>query len=175
LTIAGSSTINITSGGWTAPTGVYSVKVTVIGGGGGGSLINCSCNSPGLGGPGGYAQGVYTVTPGTGYNWSIGLGGAGTTGGTGASGGTTSFGGVISATGGAGGTQGNPPASGGAGSASGGTLRNVNGYYAPLILGSGNSNGAQAAAVWTINTSGAPGGAAYYGGNSGAILLEYVG
>lgn len=70
---------------WTAPGGVTSVTVTIIGGGGGGvngtwSQSSCSGDAGvgGAGGAGGYiVNQVVTVTPGQTYNVVVGAGGAG--------------------------------------------------------------------------------------------------
>jgi hypothetical protein len=152
---------------------VYSVKASVFGGAGGGSPASCGCSTGYIGGHGGYASGIYAVTPGTGYSWSIGLGGAGVVDGRGGTGGTTSFGGVISATGGDGGLTNNGRGTAGAGAS--GTLTNKTGSYAPQPLGIGNSNATLPAANWTTDYNGGPGQAGAVGGLSGAILLEYIG
>jgi hypothetical protein len=131
---------------WTCPAGVTRVKATLIGGGG------ASTEDGPSGGSGGYASGVYTVTPSTGYTVTVGAGGASN----GASGGTSSFHSFISATGGNG--------SGGSGSGSGGNIVNGN-----IIYGRGSLDG----------TSSGVGGAAVEGsfnvGTAGAVLLEYIG
>lgn len=72
------------SGTWTCPPGVTKVKATVIGGGGGAGLAW-----------GGVAIGMYTVTPGTGYAYTVGAGGSGQQ-----AGGSSSLAGLCSATGG---------------------------------------------------------------------------
>jgi hypothetical protein len=84
------------SGSWTCPAGVTRAKITVFGGGGGGTFSGCD----GKGGLGGVGWNYFTVTPGTTYTVTIGAGGAGVTTGTSNAGGTTSFGALISATGG---------------------------------------------------------------------------
>jgi hypothetical protein len=85
-TVLGSEEGAFTSSGtWTAPAGVTEITVEVWGGGGGGAL---DAGNDGLGGGGGgaYAREVVAVTPGTTYNFTVGLGGA-----PGADGGDTFF------------------------------------------------------------------------------------
>ena len=69
------------SGTWTVPTGVSNINVLVVGGGGGGG--NCYANSgtPAGGGGGGGVifRNNYPVTPGGTINYTVGLGGAGST------------------------------------------------------------------------------------------------
>lgn len=66
-----------TSGDWTAPCGVTSVKVEMWGGGGGGGYrdINSASGTPG-GGGGAYSSKILTVVPKQTYNYKIGIGGA---------------------------------------------------------------------------------------------------
>lgn len=87
------------SGTFTVPAGVSSIKVTVVGGGGGSTLYWGS-----NGANGGACQGIYTVTPGAAITVTVGAGGAGATANNtpGGAGGTSSFGALASATGGAG-------------------------------------------------------------------------
>lgn len=113
------------------PAGVTSLRIRVVGGGGGGArgtfvgyaggdwegwtafgfgtttFTWYGCG--GGGGGGGYAHGIFTVTPGTSYQVTVGAGGNGGTAhgdwGTGGTGGTSSFSNLISATGGGGGGQ----------------------------------------------------------------------
>lgn len=79
---SGTSTVSTftSSGTWTAPTGVTSVTVECWGPGSGGVGGGTAggANSGGYGGSGGaYARSTLAVTPGTGYPYSIGTGGAG--------------------------------------------------------------------------------------------------
>ena len=103
------------NGSWTAPGGVTSVTVTVIGGGGGGtngtwSQGGCSGDAGvgGAGGAGGYILNqTVAVTPGQTYSIVVGAGGAGGVYGcpaynNGISGGSSSFGSVVATGGGAG-------------------------------------------------------------------------
>ena len=166
------------SGTWTAPTGVTSVRVWCIGGGGGSYYNNCS---NGAGGAGGYAVGIYTVSPGTGYTVTIGSGGTGSTTGAGSSGGTSSFGSFISATGGSGGPFGS--GQGNSGSGSGGTILNSNAastyyviYQSPVGTGSQLKTSGTAPATGANGTYGAGNGSvASFGGIGGMVYLEWVG
>jgi hypothetical protein len=78
------------SGSWTAPAGVTKVLVELWGAGGGG-------NVHGGGGSGAYIQARVDVTPGTTYNFSMGVGGGGATTATANTGITTSitFGSIV--------------------------------------------------------------------------------
>lgn len=180
-----SQTVTSTSGIWTVPAGVTSVRVTLIGGGGGGGT-DLSCNYP-AGGYGGGACGVYTVSGGTNYSYSIGLGGNGSGAviGGGVSGGTTSFGGLISATGGGGATS---TVAGTNGIGSGGTIRNVQtviqtvyyGFYGSAITSTAvvfnalSSPGAlYSAGFGGSSSSAASPSSVGLAGVSGAILLEW--
>lgn len=95
---------------FTVPAGVTSVKVTVIGGGGGsGSALDQTFESDIFGGGGGSGgvsiRQVTGLTPGATVTVTVGQGGAGgVAGANGGSGGTSSFGAFASATGGGGGT-----------------------------------------------------------------------
>lgn len=97
------------SGSWTVPAGVTTIKVTAQGAGGGGGgagATGASTVSAAAGGNAGcLAVGIYTVTPGTVYTVTIGASGTAGAAGfhSGGNGGTTSLGSLISAPGGAGG------------------------------------------------------------------------
>jgi hypothetical protein len=99
------------SGTWTAPTGVNSIYIILIGGGGGGATTVNGCGvsdfAGGGGGAGGFISGYLSVTPGTGYSYSVGAGGAGATtyNTNGSSGSSTTFGSNLTAAGGGGGTK----------------------------------------------------------------------
>jgi hypothetical protein len=178
------------SGTWTCPSGVTKVKVTCIAGGGGG-------NAAGIGGFGGCAIGIYAVTPGTSYAYSVGAGGAGASGTTTASNGaSSSVTGLCSATGGKGaafatayiGTN---------GVGSNGTfynqfMGNVNlttstnpGYgtlfydFIGIYMFSGKvkDTGTTAAVSWSSSSLFCPGSPGYgaIGGVGGVILIEYIG
>jgi hypothetical protein len=118
------------SGNFTVPAGVTRIKVRLVGGGGGGGSGSTSQGGGG-GGAGGYAEGVYTVTPGASIAVTIGAGGtAGIYGGTvSGQGGSTIFGSYCSATGGLGGLAAATYAYGGAGGAgTGGAINEPGGY-----------------------------------------------
>jgi len=98
------------SGTFTAPTGVYNVKVTVVGGGGGGGQGSTelagytTISYPGgSGGGGGVAAGHISVTPGQTYVVTVGSAGNGSNSGNGSAGGTSSFGSLLTGAGGGGG------------------------------------------------------------------------
>jgi hypothetical protein len=84
------------NGTFTVPTGVTSVKVTIVGGGAGGYGGTPNYTGWGGGGGGGYGIAYLTgLTPGTPISVTVGGGGGSRT-----SGGTSSFGGLCTATGG---------------------------------------------------------------------------
>lgn len=111
---------------WTVPVGVSSLRVRLVGGGGGGDVGYAG----GGGGAGGYAEGVIPVQPGQQFALSVGSGGAGSPGrSTAAPGNTTSFAGLLSATAGGGGGSANPYSPGGtSGQGSGGSLAIPGGF-----------------------------------------------
>jgi len=127
---------------WTCPSGVTKVKAYVIGGGG------ASLEGGSGGGYGGYALGIYTVTPATGYTVTVGAGGVSD----GQSGGTSSFGAFCSATGGSPGTN---------GSGSSGNIVNSYGPNGDLSGTNYGKGGAATEGSWNVGTA-------------GAILLQYV-
>ena len=155
---------------WTCPTGVTKVFVIVIGGGGGATGSDAS-------GPGGLAIGSYTVTPGTGYSYTVGAGGAGSWAGIGTSGGTSSFSSFCSATGGQ-----SYPTVNGTGVGSSGTFSNTSLQTSSHIFIGGISSG-QTTATWTaangINpgagSAGWPFSFSGYSGINGAVYIQYVG
>jgi hypothetical protein len=178
------------SGSWTCPTGVTSVKATIIGGGAGGSAT-----SGGTGGSGGVAIGVYTVTPGTVYTVTVGLGTVGVAYNTNsASAGSSSFASFASATGGNG-TTSSGSVDGPAGTGTGGTLLNtgsgagvtasgVYGTFRSYLFNTGNNNAGtvqtfsptfsaanRGAGQGALDTGGVIGA----GGTSGIVYLEWVG
>ncbi|MBB4313010.1 glycine-rich domain-containing protein [Roseospira marina] len=89
---------------WTVPTGVTQIRARVVGGGGGGCGGNTTLEYTGTGGAGGgYAHGVFTVTPGQTLIITVAAGGIGGRENTNTlprAGGTSSVGALISATGG---------------------------------------------------------------------------
>lgn len=173
------------SGTWTCPSGVTKVKVTCIAGGGGSSDSGGTLE---MGGYGGAAIGIYTVTPGTGYAYSVGAGGAyGAV--AGGNGGSSSVTGLCSATGG----TGAPSATNGTGSNGiffndavsvsyvvqtiGNNLRMGSIY---MFGGSVNTSASTSAVAWSSGSKlmpGVPGGASGQanGGVGGVILIEYIG
>ena len=145
--------INITTftsnGTYTVPSNCSTIFVQLVGGGGGSAGYNEA------GGAGGYAEGVYSVSPGATYSVTIGGGGGGVGYYAGAGrGGTTSFGSLISATGGYGANNNYSHGGGHGGSGSGGQV-NLDGG-----TGSGHGNSA---------SHGQPsgGGASFFGGPGG--------
>lgn len=105
------------SGTYTVPSNCTKVLVQLVGGGGG------SAGYAESGGAGGFAEGVFSVTPGASISVTVGGGG----GGVGyyaaaGDGGTTSFGGYISATGGYGANRNYSHGGGHGGVGSGGQL-----------------------------------------------------
>lgn len=181
---------------WTCPTGVTKVMVSVIAGGGGtGDTASGSPETSTWGGVGGTAIGIYTVTPGTVYSVTVGVGGtAAPTGGTG---GSSSFSTFATATGGTGGLPaGSGNGTGGTGSS--GNLKNSSStsqrnFYISTHMGFlGNENtagfpvnedGATTAATnWSTSTRSAPGAggagstrSVLNGGVSGIVLITWVG
>lgn len=104
-TLNGASIAWTNGGNWTVPAGVTRARVQVWGaGGGGGGAANISGAAGSGGCGGGYAEGLFTFTPGQIIAVTSGAGGlAGTTSSNGGAGGTSSVGAIISATGGGGG------------------------------------------------------------------------
>lgn len=152
------------SGTWTCPSGVTKVKVTCIAGGGGGNLDGLG--DPVSGGNGGCAIGIYTVTPGTGYSYSVGTGGNRTppTNGT-----SSSVSGLCSATGGAAAST----VPGTSGTGSNGTF--FNGYYDKNYMFAGSGAPGTSGVAWNTTLSPGLGGYGYNGGVGGVILIEYIG
>lgn len=132
------------SGTFTVPAGVTKVGVQIWGAGGsGGTGSNAGATASG-GGAGGYSDGVFSVTPGSGYSVTVGTGGAanGTFAGNGFGGGTSSFGALASATGGTGGVGANgiqavTAGVGGTGSGSGALLIPGGGGGVGIVFGGG--------------------------------------
>lgn len=123
---------------WTAPAGVSSVKVRVWGAGGGGGYSVDNQGACTGGGGGGYAEKILSVSPGSIYAVTVGVGGLGgwydgnNTGTqfTAQSGGSSSFAALVSATGGGGGinvSQTGNYTGGSGGSGSGGDLNYTGG------------------------------------------------
>ena len=135
------STPTLTNTSWTAPTGITSIEVLVIAGGGSGAGGN------GGGAGGGGAGGViyntsFPVVPGTSYTVTVGTGGAAKNGtGTGNSG-TNSVFGSLTALGGGGGSNGFGGVAGGSGGGAGEyALPNTIGLAGIGTLGQGYKGG----------------------------------
>ncbi len=148
------------SGTWTKPTGITTVKVIVTGGGGGGgSEGNSHGDESGPGGAGATAIEVIDVSSVSSVTVTVGAAGAGSSGqpSSGGTGGTSSFGSYCSATGGEGGVQGDSgdTSGGSGGTATGGDI-NLNG-------GDG-SNGFTNGTDFTYDANRAIGGSSYWGG-----------
>ena len=117
--VSGSTGPNVqiftSSGTFTVPSGITSVRACVWGAGGGAALRY-------YGGFGGYAETLITgLTPGGTISVTVGTGGNATTSGTASTGGTSSFGAYCSATGGSGGSTSGGNAAVGSGTVSIGT------------------------------------------------------
>jgi hypothetical protein len=179
------------SGTWTAPAGVTRVKVTVVAGGAGNSRTGCASAD---GGAGGVSQGVYTVTPATGYTVTIGAGSTGVSDSASSTAGTTSFGStLISATGGTGANQAGPT-NGTRGTSSLGNIFNSIARPASFsgetrLFGfmvfpwgeqnrTGSGGSPSAAVAWSTSSYWAPGapgtGSIATGGVGGAVFVEYI-
>lgn len=136
------------SGNWTAPTGVTSVQVLVVGGGGAGGGSNAGNNyaGGGGGGAGGYISQTYTVVPGNSYTVTVGAGGTGTTA-QGNNGGNSVFA-TLTAIGGGGGGEGSSGGAtastagrnGGSGGGAGG-INTGNATFGTATAGQGNNGG----------------------------------
>ncbi len=140
-----------TSGTFTVPPNVTSVRVEMLGGGGAGGATNNSTaggtlvgNNGSGGGAGGYCYANFTgLTPGATYAVTVGAGGIAMANAAGGNGGTTSFGALCSATGGQGGAFGSQTQSyGGAGGMGSGGQINLSG-------GQGGSSGPNTTTVTT--------------------------
>lgn len=153
------------------PDNVSKIRVRVVGAGGAGY---CSASTAFLcigGGGGGYAHGVFSVTEGTSYNLTVGLGGTipqGNVAQSGQSGGTSSFGALISATGGAGGAAGNNSAGG---TGIGGDFQASGGIamLGSAISGGGGGAGSQLGRGGNSSATNNWGGGGGVGGGNGAL------
>lgn len=158
------------SGTFTAPTGVTTVYLTMVGGGGGGGGSASAGNNGGSGGGGSEAiiNYPYTVTPTSEYAVAVGAAGtAGAANGNGGAGGNSSFDSTITATGGGAGLfQGSAGAGGGVAldavtTTAGGSTGIRGGNGASYSSGTGGAGGA------SIYGTGGAGGAAATGYGSG--------
>jgi hypothetical protein len=164
----GFSTVYFTASGiWTPPTGITKARVSVVGAGGGGYVINFG------GGRGGYAKAFVTGISGP-VNITVGVGGIG--GGSPTSGGQSSFGTFVTTTGGGVGVQGVGVGSNGTGSVPNGvTLRTgESGSHFADIIGATN-NTATTATPWTPSNLVKPGagGAVNCAGANGIVIIEF--
>lgn len=110
------------------PAGVKSLYIEAVGAGGGGANCIAAASRSGVsgggGGAGGYASGIYSVTPGQAISYSVGAGGS-----AGQAGGTTNFGSFVVCSGGVGSIFSTISTSvgGAGGTATGGTIVNYTG------------------------------------------------
>lgn len=138
------------------PAGVQRLKVRLCGAGGGGGA-GASNLAGGGGGSGGYAEGVFPVSPGISIPITVGSGGGGgfTGSATAAAGTFSAFGIYLNATGGSGGASAAAYSPGGSpGSGSGGAVNLTGGY---------GGDGSSGSLLFTGN-----GGASYFGGGGRA-------
>lgn len=159
------------SGTWTCPNGVTKVKVTCIAGGGGGNIVFEGYGV--FGGTGGCAIGIYTVTPGAAYAYSVGSGGNGSAGvsPTASNNGTSSsVSGLCSATGGTGAST---TAAGTDGTGSNGTF--FNGSYVRNYMFAGVGASSASGVAWDTTRYPGISGNGNVGGVGGVILIEYIG
>ena len=169
------TTFNL-SGNYTAPAGITSVQVLVVGGGGASGSAPSSVNAIGGGGGGGAVvyNAAFAVTPGNSYPVTVGAGGATA----GASGGSSAFSSITAA----GGAGGGAAASNGATQGSGGNSGNGNAGSAPPNLSpsssyySGGGGGAGVASPGLAGGNGAAssisGTSTYYGGGGGGGNMD---
>lgn len=196
-----SSIVFLSSGTFTAPSGVNIVFITEIGGGGGGGSNNSANNGGGGGGGGGSFTNIpYAVTPGNTYTVTVGAGGLGTSNNDGASGSASLFD-ALSVSGGLGGKDStNGRAGGSSVNVSSGISQSIFGSNAGANGTSAGGNGgtgggstfgmggtagvANTSAGGSASTNGGGGGGGggasgvgtlYNGGNggSGFVLVQY--
>jgi hypothetical protein len=183
------SQIFSSSGSFTVPAGISSLKVTVIGGGGG-CASNTYWGTTANGGYGGMAIGYISVTAGSSYSITVGNGGNGATSTTSSTttataGGSSSFSTLISATGGGGGVAVDTTSNGSNGSGSNGTIAN---FYITSACGfAGNSErsvDSTSPSAWSATNGLFPGGRGVpynrpafgyvgVGGIGGVVLIEW--
>jgi len=153
---------------WTAPNGITSVNILVVGGGGGGDSSASIYAGGGGGGGGVVIQNNRAVTPGVSYIVNVGAGGAGgSSGSSGSSGGASSFNNVVANGGGGGGATGG--ISGGSG---GGTCSGAAGSATQGNSGGGTGYGG---AGYSASCSSSGGGAAGGGGGAGGAATSEEG
>lgn len=160
------------SGNWTCPSGVTKVKVTCIAGGGGGNVAFGEPQSR-YGGNGGCAIGIYSVTPGNLYAYSVGESGNGsqfTTPSANNNGTSSSVAGLCSATGGMGASI---YVDGANGVGSNGVF--TNSFYSGNYMFYGSRAPGTLGVAWVATRMPGIGGYGYNGGVAGVILIEYIG
>lgn len=160
-------TVFTTSGNWTVPPGVFSLKARLVGGGGGGGSGDPGWAGGG-GGAGGYVESAMTVTPGQLIPLTVGAGGASASGRvSGVAGGTTSFGSSLSATGGGGGGSANTQSPGGPGGQGfNGALSLAGGYGGDGSVTSAGIGGNGGASAFGGGGRGASGGGIFANGQA---------
>ncbi len=154
-TLVGDSQTFTSSGSFTVPAGVKSIKITAAGGGGGGAGGTYGCAG---GGGGACIVGVYfNVTPSQAIPITIGTGGAGGTSSSGSAGSSTVIGSLVTLAGGGGaGTAYSPGIAGGSGGGAGGN----GGSSVSSATGVAGAAGA-------VGAGGSAGGSPYGGGGGG--------
>ena len=184
------------SGSFTVPAGTTQVRVRLVGGGGGGAPSSATQAGSG-GGAGGYAEGVYGVSPGQSIEVTIGSGGSGQAASSGEGGGygsTSSFGSYCSGAGGNGGALGSTASPGGEGGVGSGGQLNIQGgmggdgspggigwggYGGASYFGGGGRAATTAGAELVGQAPGSGGGGGYGGacasgaGANGLVVVEY--
>jgi hypothetical protein len=177
------STYFAASGTYTVPAGVTRIRVRLWGAGGGGGGTYGGNSAASGGGAGGYAEGIFDVTPGQSFNATVGSGGASgdTNAGNGGSGGASGFGALLSAGGGVGGigANGGVASTGGPGGTAVGGQFQVHGSggglgqtYSSGVLGGGFGGAAWCGTKAGPNigvAAGHAGGSPGCGGSGGAI------
>ncbi len=159
---------SVGSGSWTAPTGVTSIKLLVVAGGGTGGA------QAGGGAGGVLYNSAFAVTPGTSYSYSIGAGGNISVGNQ--NGSSSSFDSLVAVGGGRGTWHDNTPTglSGGSGGGGGWDQYNVHGKTSPNgdpgagTAGQGYAGGYGYAPTWANFNGGGGGGAGSKGGDATA-------
>lgn len=174
-TVPHGMTVFGSNGTYTVPSGVYSIKVTCLGAGGGagdtyvvyGGDSADTYYGGGGGGGGAHCESIITTTPGTSYSVGVGIGGA-----TATAGGSSSFGiTLVIATGGGAGGSSYPTSSGGAGGNAG---------SAGTLISPGGSG--QSGSIDFLNALGGASSDGFYGrggsapsgsGNQGYVKVEW--
>lgn len=180
---APNASIYTATGFWICPPGIFKVRATVVGGGGGGySAVDAGFF---IGGTGGCAIGVYAVTPGTSYNVVVGTGGPGFAPpfdqpNPSSPGNTSSFGSFCSATGGAAAQFNQGVISPGVdGYGINGNVRNLSSCVGISSLSGPNPRTVVSSSpvLWNVGANYAAGSAGLgsSGGSGGAVMIEWWG